>query len=688
MLQDISDMRVVPGLLLVFILIQHAWGQNAFKDLKSLEKRADRHYKEMSYMTAIELYQQMLQKPKYKANSKVRIKIANAYLKIGQSEESESYYREAMANGFIPAKADSIQFARILITNNKYTEAKCWLRSASDQNADPTGFAQYKSISSLHTFYRDSFSFSVKPIIYNSEYADYAPVFYKDGIVFSSDRPTEKLVKQVNLQKDAGFSELYFFKEKDTIQRPAQPFLVSIKSPLHKGPALFYDKGNKMILTANAVKGNANRLQMFMLEWDGRKKEWTNLQPFVFNSDFYSVGHPALSKDERILYFVSDMPGGSGGTDIYVSVLKNGEWSKPKNMREPVNTEGNEMFPYISPAGKFYFSSDGHGGLGGLDLYYIENTPEQRLQIFNPGYPLNSSGDDFGIILEEQEKSGYFSSNRKEGKGGDDIYKLYIKRVEFRLKVTDEIASASIVNPQIKLIDKETEEEIKPIQISQTRENIVNYLLKPQHEYQLKVQKDDYKDFEKEISTMGIKDEQVIEIKAVLKRKFEYYVTLKIRDEETENIVENSHIRLINLTTQELDSLGINENGEMDIKLDSEADYLLLAFKNGKFGEILVDKPGKKKVSSVRYITLSLGEKEEKKSRIMILDSLGNSYVNHEMIVKDMITGREQNVITNEKGELIFSMPGAWYYRLYYNDKKDYFDSMTKENTGSLKITK
>jgi hypothetical protein len=679
-------MRLVLIISVVFVFTHGVWGQNAFKDLKSLEKRADRHYKEMSYMTAIELYKQMLLKPKYKTNNKVRIKIANAYLRIGQSEESESYYREAISYGFVPGKTDSIQFARILINNNKYSEAKLWLKSANDQSIDPLGFAQYKSLSGIQAFYRDSFSFSVKPIIYNSEYADYAPVFYKDGIIFSSDRPTEKLIKQVNLQKDAGFSELYFFKEKDTIQRPAQFFSMDLKTSLHKGPALFYDKGNKVILTANSLKGNTGKLQMFMAEWDDRKKEWVNFQPFAFNSEFYSVGHPALSKDERTLYFVSDMPGGNGGTDIYVSVMKAGEWSKPKNIREPINTEGNEMFPYISPSGKFYFSSDGQGGLGGLDLYYLDHRIDQGSSIINLGYPLNSSGDDFGIILDDKEKSGYFSSNRKGGKGEDDIYKLYIKQIEFKLKITDEIASASLVNPKIILVDKETEEEIRPMKVFQAKENVLNYVLKPSHEYKVTVQKDDYKDFEKEISTVGINDEQVIEMKVVLKRKFEYYVTLKIRDAETENIVENSHVRLINLSTLELDSLGINSNGELDIKLDAEADYLLLAYKNNKYGEVLVDKPGKKKVSSVRYTTLHLEETEVKKNKFTVLDSLGKEYSNAEVIIRDMITGKEQKVSTDEKGELWFALPRAWYFRIYYNNRTDFYDSLTKGNTGSLKF--
>jgi hypothetical protein len=186
----------------------------------------------------------------------------------------------------------------------------------------------------------------------------------------------------------------------------------------------------------------------------------------------------------------------------------------------------------------------------------------------------------------------------------------------------------------------------------------------------------------KEFSTRGVSDEQIIEMKAVLKRKFEYYVTMKIRDAESENIVENSNIRLVNLSTKELDSIGVNTSGELDIKLDSEADYLLLAFKNDKYGEVMVDKPGKKKVSSVRYTTLHLSESEEKKISLIALDSLGNPYSNKEVIVKDLITGKEQQVISTDKGEMKFSLPRSWFFRIYYHDRKYFYDSLTLKNTG------
>jgi len=211
----------------------------------------------------------------------------------------------------------------------------------------------------------------------------------------------------------------------------SERFSGSINSKYHEGPAAFFKDGSKVIFTRNNfINGKAqrssdgiNKLKLYM--GDAAKDGWANIRELPFNSDEYSTGHPALSPDEKLLFFSSDMPGGFGGTDIYVSKLEGNSWSAPINLGKKINSKGNEMFPFIDEKGNLYYSSDGLAGLGELDIFYaqLEGT-DVKDDATNLGSPINSSKDDFGLITDGLRKSGYFSSNRKQGGADDDIYKF------------------------------------------------------------------------------------------------------------------------------------------------------------------------------------------------------------------------------------------------------------------------
>lgn len=205
----------------------------------------------------------------------------------------------------------------------------------------------------------------------------------------------------------------------------------TLNSKYHEGPAAFFKDGQRVIFTRNNfLNGKArkssdgiNKLKLYIA--NAEKNGWGELAELPFNSDEYSTGHPALSPDDKLLFFASDMPGGYGGTDIYVSRLDGENWSAPINLGSDVNTKGNEMFPFIDEKGNLYFSSDGQPGLGELDIFFVQVdgvTPKGR--VINIGSPINSSKDDFGIVTDGIRQTGYFSSNRKRGGDDDDIYKF------------------------------------------------------------------------------------------------------------------------------------------------------------------------------------------------------------------------------------------------------------------------
>ena len=224
------------------------------------------------------------------------------------------------------------------------------------------------------------------------------------------------------------------YKENPTVS--AVRFSKKINSKYHEGPSVFYDGGKKIIFTRSVppagsslwskIKGEeVMRLKLFTAVQKG--KDWGEIQALPFNSDAFSCGHPAISEDGRTLFFVSDMPGGFGGTDIYYVLFKEGRWGVPVNAGPKINTAGDELFPFLDREGHLYFSSDGLPGLGSLDLFVTRINPLTHAVVApvrNLGAPLNSPYDDFGILTDSERTSGYFSSNRKRGGNDDDIYRF------------------------------------------------------------------------------------------------------------------------------------------------------------------------------------------------------------------------------------------------------------------------
>ncbi|RYF72121.1 MAG: flagellar motor protein MotB [Cytophagaceae bacterium] len=210
---------------------------------------------------------------------------------------------------------------------------------------------------------------------------------------------------------------------------PAKRFSKTINTKYHEGPATFSRDGSHIIFTRNNYNNGrasqsstgVNKLKLYTaIQENG---SWMNIEELPFNSDEYSVGHPTLSRDDQFLYFVSDMPGGFGGTDLYVSRYQNGRWSRPVNLGATINTKGNELFPFVDDAGNLYFSSDGRKGLGALDVFFANLSNGLTVQtIEHLDAPINSDKDDFGFITDASRQGGYFSSNRRDG--NDDIYRF------------------------------------------------------------------------------------------------------------------------------------------------------------------------------------------------------------------------------------------------------------------------
>jgi outer membrane protein OmpA-like peptidoglycan-associated protein/tetratricopeptide (TPR) repeat protein len=401
-------------------------------------KQADDAMRELDYMTAIVLYQQVLQKEE--DNPSAVANIAECYRKINDKENAETWYARAVR---LPNAKPvyRLYYGMMLQANGKCDAAKAWLNQyVKDAPDDARGQYQARACEieeELKT--KNKGVYVVSPMSFNSNLDDFSPAILGDKIVFASDRTQTGPVKRTSMWTGNPFAELYTvpFKAKGETPRDfyygaAEKFSKDINTKFHEAAvAISPDKRTIYFTRNNFFEGNTGKseqglvkLKVYAAESDGQGG-WQNETLLPFDSDRYSTAHPTVSADGERLYFSSNMPGGYGGMDLYVSALENKRWGQPVNLGPMLNTEGNEIFPFIDPNNRLYFASNGHIGLGGLDIYYTtpaSNAPDQWNIPVNLGAPINSNDDDFGITLGGDLSWGFFSSDRTGGAGRDDVY--------------------------------------------------------------------------------------------------------------------------------------------------------------------------------------------------------------------------------------------------------------------------
>ncbi len=252
----------------------------------------------------------------------------------------------------------------------------------------------------------------------SDEFDEFAPAFYRQGIVFTTNRREEFLISRLTDEGERLFNIYYADKRESGKWRKPELLDKSLRSNYHDGPVSFSPDGSKIYFTRN-IPGSgreASKLGIFMAEYsDGG---WINITPFPYNSSNYNVAHPSICSDGKTLYFSSDMPGGYGGMDIYSSTLQAYSWSPPVNLGKEINSGHDEVFPYIHPGGRLYFSSDNNTP-GSLDLFFSIFRNNRWQSPVRLPEPFNSEADDFGFIASRELVNGYFTSNRE---GSDNIY--------------------------------------------------------------------------------------------------------------------------------------------------------------------------------------------------------------------------------------------------------------------------
>jgi len=606
-----NNLYTIASLVLSITLSSTLFAQSTGKI-----KKGGKYYEGYSYTKAIEKYESLSEK-----DTETKRKLAESYLKIGDTDKSESYYTEVVAAAD-KTKEDIYAYASVLSMNGKHAESEKWMKQYADLEKNDTRGQQYKNRPGLYkTLQQDKGRFTVTNLDVNSKEQDFGPSYYKNQLVFASSRHGVPLIKRTWNWNGLSYLDLYVSKINDDNQLDSpDQFNKKVNAKYHEGPVSFNDSATYMVFTRNNYQGKSEegivKLQLFESTLENGK--WSKAKPLPYNSDEYSVGHASLTPDGKTIYFASDMPGGVGGVDLYTATKNaDGTWSQAKNLGTKVNTEGNEMFPFIHPEQEMlFFASNGHIGLGGLDVFITQVKKDNTYgKVENVGTPVNSTKDDFSLILDKEKQSGYFASNREEGKGDDDIYSYQLlKPFNFgkTLKGVAKDKKGEILSAvEVILYDGEGKELEKT---TTDQEGNYSFSVEPDKNYNLSGNKVDY--FEGKNSASSKTEEEVIYANLELEKDPGLSLYAVVTDKKTGKPLEGVTMKIIdNLTGDEkvvtTPKTGDYRRALSDKKLQDRGSYNFVLQKEGYFSKTvtyntLFDKEGQYDVHSNLDLTLDL----------------------------------------------------------------------------------
>ncbi|WKN30842.1 OmpA family protein [Porifericola rhodea] len=397
--------------------------------MKKSEDRGDELFERWNYDEAIDFYKKSLSKKPN--NDRVKLQIAVCYNQLDEWEQSRQWFAAVKRTSpYMITEDYAFQYAEVLQHLGEFEEAKPWYIAALEKGHKPIAVKnRLNSLDSISSFFKDSLRYYVNELSLNTDAAEFAPILYRGGLIFTSYNVQQR--KNIpDKRKDIRYNMYYYPLLQKYEDSKLDGQFAEINSARHDGTLTIYNDDQNLIFTRSNLRTSkasddngvkVRNLGLYLADFDGEKNLWTNVRPSPLNNFEYSVGHPAISNDGKTLYFVSDMPGGVGGTDIYKSILVNDEWSTPVNLGSSINTEANELFLFLYQDSVLYFSSEGHPGIGGLDLYSV-NLTEINPEVKNMGYPMNSTGDDFGIVIDKNGLGGFFTTNREGDALRDNIY--------------------------------------------------------------------------------------------------------------------------------------------------------------------------------------------------------------------------------------------------------------------------
>ncbi|MCV2487419.1 OmpA family protein [Flavobacterium sp. SH_e] len=418
--------KIKKALVVLSICLSQIGGINA-QD-KKVEK-ANEAYNKFAFIEASKLYQKLADK----GNSSLEVltKLGNSYYFNGQYPEAAEAYGNVFNSGQSIDPEFYFRYAQALNNVRRYDEANAVIKkyyTVTDKKDLSDNWKEKKLMADIQ---KQSGRYNIKDVSINTPVSDYGTAFYgKDKVIYASAKDTGVFIKRKHSWNEKSFMKLYEAKI-STDGGLQDPVLLKgdVNTKYHQSSAAITKNGRYMYFTRNnfnkgklgADKNGTNYLKIYVAE--NIKGEWKNIKelPYPINSDGFSSAHPALSPDETQLFFASDRNNSFGNSDLYVVTIKNGTLvsNDVTKLGDEINTPGRETYPYMDSKGVLYFSSDGHPGLGGLDVFAAIKDSEGKYHVANVGDDINTVSDDFAYVIDGDTKKGYFSSNKN---GNDDIY--------------------------------------------------------------------------------------------------------------------------------------------------------------------------------------------------------------------------------------------------------------------------
>ena len=546
---------------------------NAQKKSRKMIK-ADQAFSVEQYNKAAELYKKAYQSAKSRAiKSEIIFKQAECYRLSGNKKRAESYYKRAIKAKY-PDVLVYLRYADILRMNEKYSEAKEQYQKYIQLNpTDVSGEMGLKSCDYALSWLSNPTRYQVElmPLI-NSRFSDFSPSFgngeYSE-VFFTSSR-SGGFSNKIDDRTGETFTDIYSSKLNKKGKWSVPTMLAEpINSVGNEGSVVLNKRGTTMYFTkCDVQKKKSLGCNIYVSNRKG--KVWsppTILQIKVDSNT--TLGHPTISEDEMTLIFSSDLSGGYGGKDLWiVKKQKRGKWSDPVNLGPAVNTSNDEMFPFLHSDGTLYFASTGHIGMGGFDIFksYLDEN-DMYSSITNLKFPVNTSGNDFGMIIEKSGERGYLTSDRSGGKGGDDIYQFELPPLVLSIKgvVTDSKTGSILTGANVIL--SSTEGTVKETQTDNTGSYM--FKLDPLRSYEILVSVEGYLNKKLTETTVGIDANKVFIVDAILDPVKKEIILPKIEYDFAKWNLRDKSISDLNMLAEAL-----KDNPNVVIELKSHTDFI------------------------------------------------------------------------------------------------------------------